>query len=87
MPVSESFVVANTSPRNRSTVLGLYFFGSMEGGGLLTPALGYLIDQVGFVMGFTIAGSALFLVTALCALGLRTRGGEAGKEAEPWTTG
>jgi FSR family fosmidomycin resistance protein-like MFS transporter len=76
MPVSESFVVANTPPQNRSTVLGLYFFGSMEGGGLLTPALGYLIDRVGFVVGFTVAGAALFLVTVLCAAGLKKERGQ-----------
>ena len=37
MPVSESYVIKKASPRNRSTILGIYYFSSMEGGGILTP--------------------------------------------------
>lgn len=35
----------------------------MEGGGVLTPVLGYLIDRLGFYSGFTIVGFALAAVT------------------------
>jgi MFS family permease len=48
MPVAESYIVGQTSPHNRSTILGIYYFSAMEGGGILTPAMGYLIDHFGF---------------------------------------
>jgi len=71
MPVSESYIIRHTSPRNRSTILGIYFFGSMEGGGILTPVAGYLIDHYGFGTSFTISGALLLIVTFICALLLR----------------
>jgi len=71
MPVSESYIIRHTSPRNRSTILGIYFFGSMEGGGILTPVGGYLIDHYGFGASFTISGALLLTVTFICALLLR----------------
>jgi len=71
MPVSESYIIRHTSPRNRSTVLGIYFFGIMEGGGLLTPLAGHLIDHYGFPASFTISGSLLLVVTFICAFLLR----------------
>jgi MFS family permease len=68
MPASEAYIISHTSERRRSTVLGIYYFGSMEGTGLLTPLLGYLIDQYGFYSSFTISGLALVAVTLLCAI-------------------
>ena len=71
MPVSESYIIRHTSPRNRSTILGIYFFGGMEGGGILTPVAGYLIDHHGFAVSFTISGALLLAVTFICSLLLR----------------
>jgi MFS family permease len=71
MPVSESYIIRHTSPRNRSTILGIYFFGGMEGGGVLTPIAGHLIDHYGFAASFTIAGAFLLVVTFVCAILLR----------------
>ena len=68
MPTAEAYIISQTSEHRRSTVLGIYYFGSMEGTGLLTPLLGYLIDQYGFYLSFTIAGVTLVAVTLLCAL-------------------
>ena len=70
MPVSEVYIIRQTPPRNQSAVLGLYFFGSMEGGGLLAPGMGYLIDHLGFYYSFTIAGASLLLVTLLSSIWL-----------------
>ncbi|MDI6753318.1 MAG: MFS transporter [Thermodesulfobacteriota bacterium] len=67
MPVSEVYIIGQTSPGNRSTVLGIYFFGSMEGGGILTPVMGYLIDQLGFYYSFSLAGASLVAVTLICS--------------------
>jgi MFS family permease len=63
MPVSEAYIIGNTLERNRSTILGIYYLSGLEGGGVLTPIMGYLIDQFGFYTSFTIAGSALMAVT------------------------
>ena len=69
-PVSEAYIIDHTSEGNRSTILGIYYFSSMEGSGVLTPAIGYLIDHLGFYTSFTIAAIALFVVTLVCAIWL-----------------
>jgi MFS family permease len=71
MPVSEAYIVGQTSGRNRSTILGIYYFSSMEGGGLLTPLMGSLIDRLGFHPSFAIAGAAILVVTLICSIWLR----------------
>jgi len=68
MPAAEAHIINQTSERHRSTVLGIYYFGNMEGAGIITPVMGYLIDQFGFYFSFTIAGAALVAVTLLCAI-------------------
>jgi MFS family permease len=65
MPVMESFIVSETSVSNRSTILGIYYFSSMESGGLLTPVMGNLIDRFGFYSSFSLAGAAMFIVTLI----------------------
>jgi len=70
MPVSEAYIISQTSERNRSTILGIYYFSAMEGGGVLTPVMGYLIDRFGFYPSFTIAGAALVVVTLVCSIWL-----------------
>jgi len=67
-PASESYIVTNTPAGKRSTVLGLYYFGSMEGSGVLAPAIGYLIDHYGFGFSFVVAGISLLVVAAVCAM-------------------
>jgi MFS family permease len=66
MPVIESFLVSQTSFKNRSTILGIYYFSAMESGGLFTPVLGYLIDKFGFYLSFSISSATLFFVTLVC---------------------
>jgi MFS family permease len=68
MPVSEAYIVGQTSARRRSTILGIYYFSSMEGGGVLTPVMGYLIDHLGFYTSFTIAGAVILGVTLICSI-------------------
>ena len=70
MPVSEAYIVDQISKRHRSTVLGIYFFSNIEGGGILTPVMGHLIDQLGFYSSFTIASAALVAVTLVCSIWL-----------------
>jgi MFS family permease len=71
MSSSETFIVRHTPPGIRSTILGVYYFTGMEGGGILTPVFGYLIDRLGFHSAFTIAGGAVFTATLICSFWLR----------------
>jgi sugar phosphate permease len=71
MPVSEAYIVGQTSEHNRSTIFGIYYFSSMEGAGLLTPLLGFLIDRLGFHPTFAIAGAAILVATLICFIWLR----------------
>ncbi|GAH75710.1 unnamed protein product, partial [marine sediment metagenome] len=68
MPVSEAYIIGQTSERNRSTILGIYYFGSRGGPGAIMPVLGYLIDQFGFYTSFSIMGATLVVVTLGCSI-------------------
>ncbi len=70
MPVSEAYIVSHTSERHRSMLIAMYYFGSVEGGGVLAPMIGSLVDQSGFYLGFAFAGAAVLLVTSVCSLWL-----------------
>jgi len=61
-PVSETYLVSQANEKNRSTVLGIYYFSNIEGGGILTPVMGFLIDRYGFYTSFSIAGTTLFVL-------------------------
>jgi len=67
MPTSESYITGNTPFRRRATVLGVYYLASIEASGLLTPAIGILIDKWGFYPSFNIAGIFMGVIIILCA--------------------
>lgn len=71
MPVVESYVIQNTSEKRRSTVMGIYFFTATEGSGVLSPLIGYLIDNLGFYYTYTITAVSIVIVTTICSLLLR----------------
>lgn len=73
MSASESFIMSRTPIGSRSTILGIYYFTGMEGGGVLTPVIGYLIDRFGFTAAFATAGGALLSITLLCSFWLWER--------------
>ena len=68
MPISEAYIISHTPERNRSTVLGVYYFASRGGPGIIMPALGYLIDNFSYETCFTVAGAGMAVVAILCAL-------------------
>ena len=74
MSASESFIMKQSRAGSRSTVFGIYYFSSMEGGGILTPVVGHLIDRFGFTAAFATAGAVLMAATLLCSFGLSERG-------------
>ena len=71
MPSAESYILKETPLHRRSTIMGAYYFASMEAGGVLTPVMGSLIDRLGFFSSFTIAGIAVVAVTLVCLAFLR----------------
>jgi len=74
-PASDAYIITETSERHRSTVLGLCYFGSVEGSGVLTPLLGHLIDRFGFSLSFTVVSVALLAVTLVCSIFLWSKQG------------
>lgn len=68
MPVSEAYIISHSPERNRSTILGFYYFASRGGPGLLMPVMGYLIDRFSFGTAFTIVGSGMLAVALGCSL-------------------
>lgn len=66
MSASEAYIVRRTAAGNRSTILGIYFFAGTEGGAILTPLVGYLIDRLGFTLAYGLAGGTVLLTTLIC---------------------
>jgi predicted MFS family arabinose efflux permease len=71
MPVSELYILSRTPEGKRSAVLGIYFFSSMEGGGILTPVMGFMIDHLGFFASYSLAALIIILTTLICGILLR----------------
>jgi MFS family permease len=65
--VAQAYIVDQTPAKRRSTVLGFYFFGNMEGTGILTPVLGYLIDHLGFHTTFMYSSAAIMTTLIVCS--------------------
>lgn len=63
MPVVEAYILSHVSESKRSTVLGIYYLGSRGGPGIITPAIGFLIDRFGFYDAFTIVATAIVAIT------------------------
>jgi len=71
LPMIEAYVISNTSKKRRSTILGIYYFGSRGGNGVAAPIIGFLIDRFGFYTGFTLVAAAIVAVTIVCGLFVR----------------
>lgn len=68
MPVTESYVISNSSTHNRSTIIGIYYFASRGGPSILLPIIGNLINRFSFSVAFTTVGVALFAIALICSL-------------------
>jgi MFS family permease len=71
LPVSESYIFAQTTERNRSTIYGIYYFSMTESGAVFAPVMGSLIDRFGFHTSFTAASVAIIVVVLACIPFLR----------------
>jgi MFS family permease len=68
MPVTEAYVITHAPAHRRSTILGVYYFASRGGSGLVIPLVGYLADRYSFATGFTMVGMALLGIAIICSL-------------------
>ena len=72
-PVSEAFIMTNTSARHRSLIYGIYYLSS-NGGALFAPLMGFLIDQTSYQTAFMVSGAASIGTAVVCgAILLRSR--------------
>lgn len=67
LPVSESYIFAQTTERNRSTIYGIYYSSMTESGAVFAPVMGSLIDHFGFYTSFTAASVAIVVVVLACS--------------------
>ncbi len=72
-PAAESFLLTNVPASRRATVMGFYFFANSGLAGLLTLAVGRVIDQPGFGFGYAFAAAAILQagIAVVCAVVLR----------------
>ncbi len=63
-PVSEAFIMGQTSTKNRSLIYGIYYASGLFGS-LFTPLLGHFIDTNGYQQTFMIAGIISMIVTLI----------------------
>jgi FSR family fosmidomycin resistance protein-like MFS transporter len=68
LPVSESYIIGQTTEQNRSKVYGIYYFSMTETGAVFAPIIGSLIDYLGFYTSFTIASIAIVVVVLVCSV-------------------
>jgi MFS family permease len=64
-PVSEAFIMGQTSARHRSFIYGMYYLAG-TGSTLFAPVMGWLIDTTSYQTTFMIAGASSILVTIIC---------------------
>jgi nitrate/nitrite transporter NarK len=81
MPVSEAYIMSQTSARRRSTVFGIYYFAMQQAGGVFGPILGAGVDRYGFNPCFTVASAVMIGVTLICSVFL-LKGGKAFSNSE-----
>ena len=68
MPTSESLIADVVPVGRRTTVLGIYFFASIETAGITTPIFGRLIDRYGLDPVLTGLATGLCVVAAIALL-------------------
>jgi MFS family permease len=80
-PVSEAFIMGQTSARHRSTIYGMYYLMG-TGSTLVAPLMGLLIDNIGYQSTFMYAGAASIIVSLICGTILWTSRREPSQVAE-----
>lgn len=68
MPVSEAFIMGQTSAQRRSTIYGVYYFAMQQAGGIFAPVIGVLVDNYGFHPTFAIAAAVSIGLALVCGV-------------------
>lgn len=71
MPVSEAYIIGETTERNRSFVYGFYYSTMTGTGAIFAPILGHFSDIYGYESIFTGSAVAVVGLTVVCGLFLR----------------
>ena len=71
MPVTEAHIISHAPQHRRSTILGIYYFASRGGAGLIIPIVGYLADRFSFETSFTIMGAVTLGTALICGVFIR----------------
>jgi MFS family permease len=70
-PVSDAYIMGQTTERHRSTIYGVFYFSMIGSGAILAPIMGLIIDHFGFHNGFIIASVAIVVAVLACSPFLR----------------
>ena len=65
LPAVESYIVTQSSPKRRSTILGIYYAASQHSTGILAPVLGYFFDRAGYVPVLKVVAAITLGVTLI----------------------
>jgi MHS family proline/betaine transporter-like MFS transporter len=68
MATSEAYLVERVPVYRRATILGIYYFAGREAGGLLSPAIGKMMESIRFFRTVSYLSAALAAVNIVCAL-------------------
>ncbi len=67
-PVTEVFIMSQSTAKNRSTIYGIYYSTMQYTGAIFAPIMGGLIDRFGYATMFTFAAWAVTAVAVVTAL-------------------
>lgn len=73
MPVSEAYIMDETSEHGRSTILGIYYAAGRAIPGLISPVVGIITDNYGLATSYTAIAITIAVLTAACSLFLWER--------------
>ena len=59
MPVAETFIMSLTTPKNRSTIYGIYFAVSQEASSALSLLVGWLTSTYGYIFTFNLSAAVI----------------------------
>ncbi|HEY98296.1 MAG TPA: MFS transporter [Dehalococcoidia bacterium] len=71
MPVSEAYIIGETTERNRSFVYGFYYSTMTGTGAVFAPIMGYISERYTYASAFTWASIAIIAMILFCAFFLR----------------
>jgi predicted MFS family arabinose efflux permease len=65
LPAVESYIVSQSSPKRRSTILGIFYATSQHSTGILAPVLGFFFDRAGYIPVLKVVAIITLAVTLI----------------------